>query len=236
MQVSGTSYVGFHPSMGYPCDTQIFIVLQGGKITVMVNLKDTVEELKQKICLQQLSPQEKIALSYEGEALEDDRMLISYEIKAGSTLCEIIDGQKETNKICFSFNALVDPEFMNFAKTGPDYLTVDRGLNLRGKCKNSACEANNKVVWIQKKMGTFDIGMEVYTSECPSCHKVAEEVDNLGFWDCQYSIEGFQLRPEKKKVDEKNLIAGKEKFTTFKQSGTLADWSFLKITTAPIKK
>jgi ankyrin repeat protein/predicted acylesterase/phospholipase RssA len=134
------------------------------------------------------------------------------------------------------FNQFADPLLLEFGKKAPSYIYVAPGLNILATCETKECDARNKVVWIQKGMKTFNIGEEVYNSNCPICPQTAEKISNLGFYDCVYSIDGLQLQPVKKQVKEKNLIAGKDQVILFAQDEQFGSWPSLKIKTKPRKK
>lgn len=203
-------------------------------ITLVVNPRDTVKEIKEKIQQSVGFLSKNFVLTYQDESLKSDASLVNCEISDGAIIIQGKKGVQEKIKVSFGFdfNQLQEKEEKDFYKKAPPYRIVDRGLNLKGKCVNKECIANQQVVWIQKGMGTFDIGEQAYISICPICKKTAENVNNLGFWDCIYSVQGFQIE-EKKKVEIMNQIAIKEKFTTFDESKSLAKWSFLRITTQP---
>ena len=136
-----------------------------------------------------------------------------------------------------AFNQLADSQLIEFGKKAPSYIYVGPGLNLRGICDNKDCDAFNKVIWIKKGVGEFDIGMDIHESKCPVCPMTvaAEKIDNFGFYDCIYSIKGLQDAPIKKEVEKNNLIANNNQLILFTESKASANWSSLKITIKSFK-
>lgn len=80
-------------------------------------------------------------------------------------------------------------------------------------------------------MGTFNIAMEQCNSACPICKVLINEdnVQNLGFFDCIYSIkgkyvDGTDINVEKKSTQDK-------KFETFKEEPkNQGNWKYLQVT------
>lgn len=203
-----------------------------------VSLKDTVEQLKDKIRkVQNLSEDEYISLLLDGETLEDDRTLESYKIDNKTTLHQSLEITEETttNKNDFfvgiQFNDLKTKQEVEFAKSAPDFRRIKTGLNLRGICITKECKAENQTIWIQKGIGTFNICEEIYESKCPQCNKTAGKIDNLGFYNCLYSVKGLQTEPELIRVEQNDIVANDKRFTTFFSTGALARWATLVITT-----
>lgn len=221
-------------------DMDIAIELLNTAVKVAVSLKDTIEQLKEKIRKQtKLEDNESLTLLYEGEILEDDRTLASYDMTKESIIFQYDESSEKRGNKCLTFgirfNTLIDTESLTIIPKGPKYWVVGPGMNLRGTCGTKKCEAFNQVIWIQKGMGTFDIPVETFESICPICKKTAEKIDNLGFYNCLYSIKGYQTQPERQKIEQNDLVADDKKFTSFKQTGELAHWASLKITAKPIK-
>lgn len=245
MEVQGrttsTPYLARVQSTNTASEIALEIELLTHPIKLKVTLKNTVEELKEKIRAEiNADADEKITLRYESQTMEDDRTLASYKITEESVIYQAAKKTEEKSNKAINFgsefNALTDEKKLKFAKIGPKYMYVTDGLNLRGTCGTKGCEAFNKVIWIQKGMNSFNICEEVYTSECPICKKSAEKIDNLGLFNCIYSIKGFQVAPEKKKMEKNDLVADDIDFTTFEQTGKLNHWASLTITTQPRKK
>ncbi|MBA3238892.1 MAG: ankyrin repeat domain-containing protein [Parachlamydiaceae bacterium] len=134
-------------------------------------------------------------------------------------------------------NQLADPRLVEFGKKAPSYIYVAPGLNIEGICENKGCKAFNKVIWIQKGMDQFNIGEVASDINCPDCpgKKTALKINNLGFYNCIYSIDGFQIQPEKKKVLENDLTAGEDQISLFKQDGEFGNWPSLTVNTKPKK-
>ena len=83
-------------------------------------------------------------------------------------------------------------------------------------------------------MGTFDVVDIIFkrSVKCPSCVNPTNDPENLGFYDCTYTIMGKMLEPKRMEVKETS-VASSEHFTTFKKSK--AQWATLEIKTAEIE-
>ena len=57
----------------------------------------------------------------------------------------------------------------NYGKDAPKWNVITTGLNVRGKCENSSCEAYNKRVDCQIGLGIFDIQKDYNKIKCPMC-------------------------------------------------------------------
>ena len=114
-------------------------------------------------------------------------------------------------------------------KDAPPWRYISEGLNLEAECKSNKCDANKKLVWIQKGFGEFDIMDIVFNRTlCPICQQETEDVANFGFLNCDYKIVGNQINPERKKVDIAEN-APKDGVTTFEPGE--ANWVSMTITT-----
>lgn len=145
--------------------------------------------------------------------------------------------EKSMGNFNFAFNSLENKKQIGFSKTpktAPAYRRVTSGLNMQGECTNTKCVAIGKTVFIQKGMGTFNAGQLKHKSNCPACHEKIppEKLNNLGFWNCKYEIEG--QRADKEDSFSEKEIAVKEHYTTFVPGDDCA-WEYMQIITAPIQ-
>lgn len=225
-------------------DIELSITLKSDSlIKVKINVNNTVEELKEKIrSAVNIPMNETISLVCNGKRLENFCTLATCNITEESEICQLEETKSVTKaNFGFEFPKLNDIQKLQIKQVRKgdlgycEYLTICAGLNLKGTCVNSKCEAFNKVIYIKRHMGDFVIGDEIFDATCPMCSKAAEKVDNLGFFNCIYSFKGCQIKPERKKVDEKDQVADDKEFTTFKESGDNAHWTSLNISTRPRK-
>lgn len=218
-------------------EVEITVELLDAPITIKIRLSDTVSQLKDKIRAEiKADQEERITLIFDGKKMDyEEQTLESYNITKDSLIYQGDESsQKGGNKSVpfgIEFNELKTKKMLQLTNKGPDYQTITAGLNFRGTCVTKDCVAFGKVVWIQKGMGTFNVCEEVYLSVCPKCKKTADNIYNLGFFNCYYSIKGLQVKPEKKMVDEKDIIADNKEFTTFMESKEHAHWATLSVTT-----
>lgn len=220
-------------------EVEISIKLINGQfIKIKISLKETIEQLKEKIRKSQnLSETEDISLLLDGQILEDFSTLKKCKIHHETTLNQAATSNpKMTNKSMNFGVSLPDCEVikeLKIVQNGPDYCTFIPGLNLRGVCTNSKCEASKKkeYVWIKKGMGKFKIHKDAFTSKCSSCNEVVDSIDNLGFFDCVYGYRGLQIKPDRKEVEKNDQVAGDKIFTSFVKDDHMAHWATFTVTT-----
>ena len=219
------------------CQDETITICLGEKNSELIlgaNPNDTINQIGDKVRNETGSLAEgEINLSYQGEVLMGNRTLVSYEISEKACLVQLEeDSQESINKCSFGFNDLSQQTKINFLPGAPDYHRIDCGLNLLGRCKNAKCEPVNKYVWIQKGIGGFNIGKEINNSACPACGEIAEEVNNLGFWNCKFEIEGY--RNSEKMVFKQSSTAPRDRFTTFEEGKSLTNWCYLEVKTSDV--
>lgn len=141
-----------------------------------------------------------------------------------------------------NFNSLQTKILLSFSPTAPAYRRVIPGLNLEGQCSTAGCEAYGKIVYVPIGMSgpdqdkRYQIPRLVYEKAiCPACQDPLppDSVTNLGFWKCQYTIDGRLDSPtiaNPDRVVKETVVVEDKKFTTFK-SGEHKTWVFLDIST-----
>ena len=103
-------------------------------------------------------------------------------------ILRMVGGMKQFGTVLF--NSMEKMEAIKFSKLAPSWRVVSAGLNLKGKCNQVSCEANNQIVWIPKGFGKFFINKEIQISLCPKCKKKAAEITNFGYYNCKIQVEG----------------------------------------------
>lgn len=158
------------------------------------------------------------------EELSQGRFSLSFALKEESTI-------QNTKGPGFTFSELENAKYLQFDKTAPSWRTVEKGLNLEGRCTNSTCPAFKQVIWIRKGIGSFNIGEELYGQKCPECLvELSEKVYNLGFWNCEYKIKGTkEVKNKGIKFESDWTKAPRQEFKTFLPAA--CKWAFLKIDT-----
>ena len=94
---------------------------------------------------------------------------------------------------CAGPNPVLTP--IPLSKSAPAYRIIDKGCNLEGRCKTTSCRAYGKKAWAQ--VGFLD-GQEQWPSStfstkwfvCPLCKQKMDYPFNLGFYECNYQIDG----------------------------------------------
>lgn len=79
-----------------------------------------------------------------------------------------------------------------FSTDAPKWRTVDKGLNIFGRCKCKKCEAHNQTVVVMKGGCTFDLIKEGFDLECPECGSTIEPI-TVGYYLCKYKMYGKKV-------------------------------------------
>ena len=86
-------------------------------------------------------------------------------------------------------------EEIHLMRNGPKWLAISRGINFQGNCRNRYCQAENKLVMIQK--GFYDstgglcmLNHEILHLECPMCKQTLDkrEVHVVGVYKAKLQI------------------------------------------------
>jgi len=79
-------------------------------------------------------------------------------------------------------------KYLGFAESAPRYRYVIDGLNIQSICKNSACEANEQVIYIQIGfVDEWNLFQNFKVIKCPICG-IKAVPKNFGFLRCKYII------------------------------------------------
>lgn len=166
--------------------------LCGRTSTFNVDLSDTVKDLKDKIAARLEMSFDDIMLAFATKQTHDDSLTLGQlGVIENSTLFIKLPLRGGASVDPFVFNSLQKEKLKDFSSSAPDYRTMKKGLNLEGTCQIQTCKAFKKRVWAPKGMNLFNIAKEMQTSKCPLCKGFLKDVENCGFTDCLYSIEGM---------------------------------------------
>ena len=222
-------------------EVQIFVKgLSGRTVTYNVRLSDNIDSLKQKIWAKEHVPPDQMRLLFRGKQLEDGKTLSESSVAREETIhlvLRLCGGGGNISVAGISFNNLKTLEYWNYTTNGPNWHKVTPGLNLIGRCTKRGCDAIGDFIIIKlgmskKGIQPFSIPMEVSNPTCPSCGCEDEKkviIDNMGFSDCKYTIQGKQKGQKKfEKISETK----DDEFTTFKK-GEKVKWIYLQVITTP---
>eukprot|EP01017_Pseudomicrothorax_dubius_P050290 TRINITY_DN9490_c0_g1_i1.p1 TRINITY_DN9490_c0_g1~~TRINITY_DN9490_c0_g1_i1.p1 ORF type:complete len:233 (+),score=8.12 TRINITY_DN9490_c0_g1_i1:103-801(+) len=211
---------------------QIFVRnLKGQTLALDVKASDTVKDLKNLIKEKENIPCESQKLSLGGRCLSDHLSLTNCEINHGSTLdfSLRLNGGKMLLDL-FEFNNLKKQVYLNFSDSGPDYRCPKKGLNLHGVCTTLSCTAFKKNVIVPFGLGVFFLNKVITEANCPKCLQVVNNVNNLGFFDCMFTVTG--MTAEGRKVSFESNKAPSNKYLTFDESeSSIIKWRYIEVIT-----
>lgn len=95
------------------------------------------------------------------------------------------------------------PKNIGFTPTAPIWRTIDKGLNVYGKCTCKKCEAKGQTVIDMKKKCKIDFCKSGFSCECPMCEGIIQPI-TIGFYMCKYKIFGQQMINDK--IEKMELI------------------------------
>ncbi|NGX26449.1 MAG: hypothetical protein K940chlam6_00370 [Chlamydiae bacterium] len=197
-------------------------------ITFDMSANDTILDLKKVVHSKELVPPDQQRLFFFGKQLKDERTLADYNIKKESIITVALR-LRGGGGIGFNFSSMENSKKLGFSESAPSWRKIGPGLNLSGKCLNTSCKAND--IWVKKGIGEFQVGEELFKSNCPECKKREVKLDNIGFWKCRYVAEGYNA-DSRKQIEMDATTNDDESMITF--DSTQANWGYLKITTYKI--
>lgn len=215
-------------------------ILRGNeyKLSLRTRENELFEIPKENICgLPEKQPNEITAIAQQYLPMiknENGKFIVTFHFSGTPSNTELCDPSDVINKhteFGFSFNKLESSFLVEFSATAPFYRKVIRGLNLEGSCEFNNCKAFKRKVCIPVGMGKFNIPQTMNRSICPACDTKLDfkKITNLGFWECNYSIDGRFDEHDVKKND----IAPSTKYKTFKP-GDNCIWAYLDIEVTPL--
>ncbi len=98
------------------------------------------------------------------------------------------------------------PKDIGFSNSAPKWRTIDKGLNVFGKCSCNQCVAQNHTVICMKKICTIDLAKDSFECNCPMCGGAIKPI-TVGFYLCNYKITGASF--ENEKIENFGPITGK---------------------------
>ena len=215
--------------------TVLIIHLDGSNKKIEVDTNDTILDLKKKY------ENSSATLKCNGRALKDDRKIKDYDIEDGDIIyvsLKNLGGEVGSCAKGFTDPTKVGPIRYATTTEGPDYLTVEKGINFFGNCINKNCIAHNKEVCSPFGFGTFDL-MKDFDSKnekcpkCPACEIPLLKLDTCGFMMCRYKYIGQKIENGKNvPVNYENSISDPDDLDYFdagKNGENKSVWIDLKI-------
>jgi len=176
---------------GFPI---VVLTLTGKKLNLNVNEEDMIIRVKEQIQDQEGIPPDQQRLIFAGSQLEEHRTIGFYNIRPESTLHLILRLRGGGCGTEFADITQKDKaRDLQWSKEAPNWRMAKRGLCLEGVCENENCEAFEKMVVMNKGIGTYDIVQDQYKNKCPMC-KTYVKVEKCGFNNCIYGYSGIKLQ------------------------------------------
>ena len=126
-------------------------------------------------------------------------------------------------------------EEMEFAKEGPDYRMISKGINFQGFCWNATCIAFNERVDVQLGMCAADHGSCNYAEvmfelPCPACKQniIPKDITNVFFTKCTVTIK-YVIYEESRPM-EFEMIAPTHSYVALKDPEKMLKYHFIKFT------
>ena len=193
---------------------------KGGYFDVEVNRSDTIKKVKENFKKKTKNSIDysinTIQLLYDGAVLRDNNTVEELGIEDG----DIIEYHPSSRggEVGSGVKMMTDPEKKGPVKwkttyDGPDYLIVEKGINLFGFCQNKNCIAYKKEVCHPFGLGTFDLIQDLSSKsdkcpKCPACEYLLLELETCGFMKCKYHYYGKKIEKDQiKKLDYSNSIS-----------------------------
>lgn len=196
---------------------------------------ETIENIKAKIQDIKGTSPNKQRLIYAGKQLEDGRTLSDYKSDKKDTLqlaLRLRGGG--TQPFAFTKTSDTNQRIISFDPAGPLWRRVSPGLNLKGTCCSEGCPANGQAVYIPIGIGTYHMSQLVADAKCPQCKEIAEKVNNCGFYNCIFSMNGQASTCER--INQRESEAPDDQFLTFddpQHGASIDNYLFLVITVTP---
>lgn len=102
--------------------------------------------------------------------------------------------------------------------------TIQRGLNVEGKCSNQKCAAFDQINFIWMKQGLFNIRAVCASTSCSECQKLIKykDINMIVLSHCSYTIEAMNL--ESKYVKETFKLEAGQKYNL-----DIRKWKFIQL-------
>ena len=185
---------------------RIGIKTLNNRITFLtININDTIDEVKKKFCNKICIKYKDMQFKFFGRVLNGKMTVGDYDIE-DEDIIEAND-HSQGGEVGSQAKGLTDPNKKGPVKystinDGPEYLTVDDGINLFGICKNKKCIAYHKEVCSIFGFGTFDLIKDTneISEKCPKCPSYENpllKLETCGFKRCKYSYNGYKIEDKK---------------------------------------
>ena len=170
--------------------------LDGKDISIGVHSSDLVLDVKEMIQHRTgILPSDQ-HLIFAGQQLQHGRTLADYNIVNESTLFLVLrllgGGPIESHMFVDMANE-AGLQRLQWNWSAPKWRAAGEGLNLEGRCTNSACEAHGQMVIMQMGVGVFDVLLDSNkeTTRCPRCSHFVRPL-TCAFSKCEWKWTGLK--------------------------------------------
>jgi hypothetical protein len=187
------------------------------------------------------------SMYHDGMEYEMNKYLLEFGMKDNSEVIILVSQPEGFGMPIVDLSATQKAQLIKIKKEGKTRLKINRGLNLKGKCQNTDCEAYNKSVAQPFGYGEFCMLTKASLFSCPMCQeKILKKEDDseysIYFVKCKWNLSGEYINTETKKrakvpkADNWEVIDGNESKVYAPDEAGTKRWTKLDIEVVALDK